>query len=95
MRNAERTDPKPKAPWWQTTRTRRRGFVLAAVFLILGGLLVAYADGNQDSQMLRLSAGALFLLVGAAHLLSAIAMGRLRRIGPDAVADPRRLPTAS
>jgi hypothetical protein len=92
MRNSEHA--KDRA-WWQTTRTAWMGFLLAAGFLALGGFVVANANGSHEAQLLRLSTGALFLLIGASHLLSAFAICR-RRLGVSrtAAADHRHVPTA-
>lgn len=85
-----------KAPWWQTTRNTWMGFVLAVAFLILGGILVAVTGGDREAQLLRLSAGALFLLIGLMHLLSAIVMSRHRHDHRSPAADRHHhLPTAS
>lgn len=75
-----------KEPWWQTTRSTFMGFVLAVALLALGGFLVGLTGGNHEEQLLRLSAGALFLAIGIIHLVSAITMYRHRhdRSGPAA-----------
>ena len=88
------TDGVAKRPWWKTTNTARLGFIFAGIFLFigLGGmvlLLVASVNG-VPGHWYWLVVTALWLLIGTAHLASAVALRRREQSArpPGQAADP-------
>lgn len=67
-------------PWWQMTKTTRRGFMNSALGLAFGvfGLVLA-VSGRLGPVYWGLAV--LFLLFGIAHLASAVALRRRERSG--------------
>jgi uncharacterized membrane protein HdeD (DUF308 family) len=76
-------------PWWKLTKTARQGFMLGAVYVLVG--LVQTGEVLMASaHPLFLFLGPLFLALGIAYLASAFAWRRRERSAhpPGQAADP-------
>jgi hypothetical protein len=83
-------DVSPKPPKWRMTRTLRQGYLLAAVWLIIGvPQLAAFWGGGSVGRWLSLGVGLWATILGVGYLLTTLALRcRQRRTlgsppGPD------------
>jgi hypothetical protein len=70
-------DASPKPPKWRLTRTPRQGYLLAAVWLIIGVTqLAAFWGGGSVSRWLMFGVGLFGTILGAGYLLTTLAVRR-------------------
>lgn len=83
-------DVSPKPPKWRMTRTLRQGYLLAAVWLIIGlPQLVTFWASGSFSRWLRLGVGVFATILGAGYLVTTLA---LRRRGLGSPPGPDTIP---